>query len=65
MSKKAKLCIWCHKNPASVPADRNALRFVKQICSECHSHRLVGDLQVIMALDAKKRADANDQVKPT
>ncbi len=60
---KIKLCIWCHKNPAVVPAVRgNMGRFKEEICSECHAKRLRGDLvNVLRAIRTPPRNQAKEE----
>jgi hypothetical protein len=57
MSKNNKLCKICGKNPATVP-DRDRMgSLTKQVCSSCHSLRLIGDLDAIMALRAAQKRE--------
>ncbi len=50
------MCIRCGKNPAEVP-DRRAFtggRFMKQVCSACHSGLLRKDLLDISRKESEK-----------
>ncbi len=53
-----KLCMYCLKRPAKVP-DRNNYygKFVKKVCSECHSALLRGDLIEILHKENTKPKD--------
>jgi hypothetical protein len=56
---RKKLCQWCGKEPAAVPINRDGGRFMRQICSTCHSQRLKGDMAGILLHEAKRRRDAD------
>ena len=60
---KIKKCYLCLLRPATLP-DRNrnnGIKFIKQICSECHAERLQGDMINIVRLAHDKEKGAGDE----
>lgn len=54
---KMRLCIICKKRPAIVPDRERMGRPIPRVCRECHAGKLRGDLEHIMAVEAKKRLE--------
>jgi hypothetical protein len=48
MSKKK--CEICGENPATVPDRERMGRLINRVCSSCHTLRLAGDMERIIAL---------------
>jgi hypothetical protein len=52
-------CKLCRENKAEVPDRNKPWSSRNEICLECHSARLRGDMKYILALN-KKRKEKND-----
>lgn len=60
MARKAPICKKCGQRPATGPDRETDLNWRRSICDQCRMGYMRGDVQAILAVEAKRRVKTGD-----